>query len=559
MGLFKLFSCARFVQRGHRVVGARYCGSKPPKDPNECGAEPHSETKEAPASSGSDGKKAVVVGVYEEGGKFELTPAAAALDQESGGKISKQLNEVSGRLALGRAFLVSDVGGYSAAALASYGPRDAGYNELEGLHEGRENVRWGVGAGVSALRRRGATRVAVDGGAAHAHDAAAEAAELAAWRFEEFKSSGARSPTTRVELLAGGEVPPAGARRPRGHLGGGAIRGRAQNWARFLSDMPANRMTPIDLAQAALDMLCPLGVKVTAHDRTWIAAQRMEAFMAVARGSCEEPVMLECEYKHAAGGPTVLVAAKGVTFDSGGLCLKKPSSMVENRGSMAGAAAALAAMKAIAELKVPLNVVMVIPLCENMVSGQCMKVGDVVRALNGLSIQIEDTDMEGRLMLADALVYGQAAHRPALVIDVATLTHGILLATGGGAFGCFSNSDRLWRAVRAAGATAGDRPWRFPLWDYYHRQLTDDPAVDLRNKGSGKATPCLGAAFLKNFVCGEWLHLDTTGVGKLAHSPPPYLRARRMTGRPARTLVHTLLSLAEGGGGGGQTDRNTCD
>ncbi|XP_013146982.1 PREDICTED: cytosol aminopeptidase-like [Papilio polytes] len=218
--------------------------------------------------------------------------------------------------------------------------------------------------------------------------------------------------------------------------------------------------------------------------------------------------------------------------------------MCENRGSMAGAAVVLAAIKAIAELKIPINVRAVIPLCENLVSGQCMKVGDVVRALNGTSIQIEDTDMEGRLLLADALVYGQAACRPALVLDVATLTRGVLLATGGGAFGCFSNAEGAWRALRAAGARSGDRPWRFPLWNYYHAQITDDPSVDLRNKGSGKATPCLGAAFLRNFVCGDWVHMDVTGVGKLPHAAaPPYLRRRRMSGRPARTLAYFLADL----------------
>ncbi|XP_072932953.1 cytosol aminopeptidase-like [Epargyreus clarus] len=179
-----------------------------------------------------------------------------------------------------------------------------------------------------------------------------------------------------------------------------------------------------------------------------------------------------------------------------------------------------------------------------MISGQCMKVGDVVRTLNGLSVQIEDTDMEGRLLLADALVYGQSIFKPSLVIDVATLTRGVLLATGGGAFGCFSNSSEAWRALRRAGAHCGDRAWRFPLWHYYTAQITDDPSVDLRNKGSGTATPCLGAAFLKQFVCGPWLHLDITGVGKLARAAPPYLPPRRMAGRPARTLAALLRDAA---------------
>ncbi|CAD0201606.1 unnamed protein product [Chrysodeixis includens] len=252
-----------------------------------------------------------------------------------------------------------------------------------------------------------------------------------------------------------------------------------------------------------------------------------------------------CSYRGAKpSAPPVLLAAKGVTFDSGGLCLKECHTMTENRGSMAGAAVVFAALKIIAKLKVPINVQAVVPICENMVSGQCMKVGDVVKALNGLSIQIEHTDMEGRLMMADALVYGQALYKPALVIDVATFTQGVLMATGGGAFGVFSNSERAWKAVRGAGAYTGDRAWRFPLWQYFQHQITNDPSVDLRNKGAGRATPCLGAAFLRNFVCSEWVHMDITGVGKVAHLGPPYLHPRRMAGRPARTLAALLRALA---------------
>ncbi|KAG6440864.1 hypothetical protein O3G_MSEX001497 [Manduca sexta] len=438
---------------------------------------------------------------------------------------------------LGKAFVVTDlVPVYSAVALASLGCKDPGYNELEALDETRENIRWGVGAGVRLLQKRGVGDILVEPSVAP--DAAAEAAHLAAWRFQEFKSESARRPSPAVSMYGEGD-------KSLWELG--AIQGSGQNWARYLSDMPANTMTPVDLAQAALDVLCPLGVHVTAHDREWVERQNMRAFLAVARGSCDAPMFLECEYKAGrATQPPVLIVAKGVTFDSGGLCLKRRESMVENRGSMAGAAVALAALKIIAQLKIPINVIAVIPICENMVSGQCMKVGDVVKALNGLSIQIEDTDMEGRLMMADALVYGQALHKPSLVIDVATLTHGVLLATGGGAFGCFSTSEAAWRALRAAGARAGDRAWRFPLWRYYRQQITNDPSVDLRNKGAGKATPCLGAAFLQNFVCCDWVHMDITGVGKLAHAPaPPYLHPRRMTGRPTRTLALMLQSIAE--------------
>ncbi|KAJ0183545.1 hypothetical protein K1T71_001521 [Dendrolimus kikuchii] len=527
MVLLNLFSSLKFINKTikyYRITIRSCCGT--PQGPQSATSEPKMV---------EGNKKGVVLGVYETGNKLELTPAAEEFNQKSGGKITQRLNEFSSDLTLGKAFVLTDVSEeYSAVALSSYGSKSAGYNELETLDESRENVRWGVGAGVRLLEQRGCSEVLVDAGGAP--DAAAEAAELAAWRFEEFRSRGVRPECAVGALGAGGE-----------QWRAGRVRGRAQNWARLLADMPANKMAPVDLAQAALDALCPLGVRVEAHDREWASAQRMEAFLAVARGSCEEPVFLECVYRGAGDTqPPVLLAAKGITFDSGGLCLKRASDMSENRGSMAGAAVALAALKTIAELKVPINVCAVIPICENMVSGQCMKVGDVVTALNGMSIQVEDTDLEGRLLLADALVYGQARHRPALLLDVATLTKGVLLATGGGAFGCFASDAHAWAAARAAGAHTGDRPWRFPLWHYYHKQITDDPSVDLRNKGAGKATPCLGAAFLKNFVCCDWLHCDITGVGKVGHSPaPPYLHPRRMTGRPTRTIATIIQNIAD--------------
>ncbi|XP_022828289.1 cytosol aminopeptidase-like [Spodoptera litura] len=524
MKITKLFSSAKLIERSTNCCGVvrNYCSSKGT-----------SGTKEEKTDSN---KKGLVVGVYKTKNTLELTPIAQEINQKSGDKLTQHLNKLCGELRLGKAFTLTDVmPEYSAIAITCFGPKDAGYNALESLDEARENIRWGVGAGVKLLKARGCGVIEVD--PANAPDAAAEAAELAAWRFQKFKTKDSRKTECHVKLY-GNEG------KELWKLG--AIYGEAQNWARYLSDMPANKMTPVDLAQAAIDVLCPLGVSVEAHDREWIRAQRMQAFLAVARGSCDTPMFLECIYRPGAvTAAPVLLAAKGVTFDSGGLCLKDCNMMLDNRGSMAGAAVVLAAIKIIAKLKLPINVSAVIPICENMVSGQCMKVGDVVRALNGLSIEIENTDMEGRLMMADALVYGQSLFKPAMVIDVATFTHGVLMATGGGAFGCFSNSESAWRAVQAAGVITGDRPWRFPLWKYFHKQITNDPAVDLRNKGSGHGTPCLGAAFLKNFVCCDWVHMDITGVGKVSPwGGAPYLAPRRMSGRPARTLAALLHHLA---------------
>ncbi|XP_047990784.1 cytosol aminopeptidase-like [Leguminivora glycinivorella] len=526
MGLSKLLFSSRYLQNGVGYMGRRLLASEAGHPPCES-----QESAKSAGSAGAVNRKAAVCGVYQTNGGYELSEWAAQLDAESGNKLTKQLNVLGADFKVGQAVVVSDVGQYEAVALSSFGPKEAAEDELEGLHEGKENVRWGIGAGHKVLSPYGFHNLQTWYDPGQHPDASAESFTLAEWKFDKFRH--------RPPLPPGGQIPVESDDGKEGQ-----IRGQAQNWARYLSDMPANKMTPTDVAQEAIDVLCPLGVRVTAHDRHWIEANNMQAFLTVARGSCEPPIFLECEYKGLESGNTILMAAKGVTFDSGGLCLKRPADMIENRGSMAGAAAALGAIQALARLKAKVNVSLVVPLCENMISGQCMKVGDIVPALNGLNIQIEDTDMEGRLMLADALVYGQAKYRPYTIVDVATLTHGIKMATGGGCYGCFSNKEWLWECAKRAGAISGDRPWRFPLWDYYKKQIVDDPSVDLRNRGSGKATPCIGAAFLQQFVCADWLHFDITGVGKLAHDPPPYLCSKRMSGRPTRALTHTLMHIA---------------
>ncbi|KAJ8716882.1 hypothetical protein PYW07_003509 [Mythimna separata] len=357
-------------------------------------------------------KKGLCVCVYEDNKQLELSPCGQEVDQLSGGKISQQLNALACELKLGKSFAITEIMDYSSVAIACIGSRGAGYDPIEGLDESRENLRWGVGSGVRLLRERGCVSVEVD--TCNAPDAAAEAAELAAWGFEMFKTEECKAPCHVFAYNA--------------HCDWisqlwleGAIRGRAQNWARTLSDMPANKMTPVDLAQAALDCLCPLGVHVEAYDREWIEAQRMSAFLAVAKGSCDTPMFLECAYKGAGPDlPFVLLAAKGVTFDSGGLCLKETHSMVENRGSMAGAAVVLAVLEVIAKLQLPINVAAVIPICENMVSGQCMKVGDVVTALNGLSIQLP-INVAAVIPICENMVSGQCMK----VGDVVTALNGL--------------------------------------------------------------------------------------------------------------------------------------
>ncbi|KAG8236673.1 hypothetical protein J437_LFUL014401, partial [Ladona fulva] len=250
------------------------------------------------------------------------------------------------------------------------------------------------------------------------------------------------------------------------------IKAEAQNFARKLADTPANYMTPTIFAETAKEELSKNGVIVEARDKAWAESMKMGSFLSVAKGSLEPPIFLEIKYS---GGkddasPVVFVG-KGVTFDSGGISLKPARKMDEMRADMGGAACVVATINAVASLKLPINMIGLIPLCENMPSGTANKPGDVVVAMNGKSIIVDNTDAEGRLILADALCYAHHFN-PSFILDIATLTGAMRVALGSGATGVFTNSDSLWEKIENAGMLTGDRMWRFPLWKHYSKEMT---------------------------------------------------------------------------------------
>ncbi|KAG7221896.1 hypothetical protein INR49_016922 [Caranx melampygus] len=266
--------------------------------------------------------------------------------------------------------------------------------------------------------------------------------------------------------------------------------------------------------------------------QAWIEEQQMGAFLSVSKGSEEPPVFLELHYN---GSPDstqapLLLVGKGITFDSGGISLKPSSSMDAMRADMGGAATVCLA-----------------PLCENMPSGKATKPGDVVTAKNGKTIQVDNTDAEGRLILADALCYGHTFN-PRAIVNVATLTGAMDVALGSAATGVFTNSDWLWEQLHKASVVTGDRVWRMPLFQHYTRQVTDSQLADLNNIGkySRSGGACTAAAFLREFVTApHWAHLDIAGVMS-NKDEIPYLR-KGMSGRPTRTLVEFAARLAQSG------------
>merc|ERR1719461_2544640 len=270
---------------------------------------------------------------------------------------------------------------------------------------------------------------------------------------------------------------------------------------------------------------------------------KMGSFLSVARGSHEPAKFLEMHYNSGdSDSPPVVLVGKGVTFDTGGISIKPSAKMDAMRGDMGGAATAT--MKAVASLGLKINLKVLVPLTENMPGGSATKPGDVVTAMNGVTIQVDNTDAEGRLILADALCYADTL-KPRLVMDVATLTGAISVALGAGAAGVYSKRTGDWETLSQCGARAGDRVWRMPLWKLYNEKMKKSALADLNNislsPGGGS---CTAAAFLSNFTsCPAWLHLDIAGVMDNSAGDVKYL-SNGMSGRPTRTLVHYLQQLS---------------
>ncbi|XP_063708982.1 cytosol aminopeptidase-like [Culicoides brevitarsis] len=484
--------------------------------------------------------KGIILGLYENESKSDLinfTSRGEIFDKRLEGKLSEVVQQtgLSGKIGEARVFNGID-NEFGSVCVVGLGKEGVGYCEIESLDEGMENARVAAGVGTRKLRDEGCLSIQVD--PMEYPEQAAEGSSLAAWRFQENKSKENRLAVPKLELFDSDE---------QDAWTRGLYKADAQNLARSLSDAPPNQMTPHNFAQMALDVLCPCGIGVEAHNIDWIETQKMGSFLAVAKSSCEPPMFLELSYcGDESNDRPILLAGSGITYNSGGLGLKECSAMSEFRGSMVGAAIVVATIRAAATLSLPINITGVIPLCENMPSGMAFKQGDILQTCTGKTIGVHDTSNVHRLVLSDTLMYGQKAHKPRLVVDVASATAEIREALGGGATGVFSNSDFVWNQIRKAGALTGDRVWRLPLWDYFTTKVKNYSNFDLSNKGHGKGQPCLGAAFLKEFVpCVDFLHLDVNGTAKLKRGAGlPYLENGRMTGRPTRTLIQFLHQLS---------------
>ncbi|ETN62356.1 hypothetical protein AND_005947 [Anopheles darlingi] len=487
-----------------------------------------------PASRG------LVLGVYaDENDRLDigvLTPTAAKYNESyTSGKLLELLRLAGPMPRRGEVRILYNLEPtYSAVAVCGLGSECLGYDDVEKMDISKEAIRIAAARGCQELQSLETSRIYVED-FGHA-ESAAEGAHMGLWVNQELRAVNNRKFIPQLQLYYEPELPcDANGWRI------GLAKAEAQNLARQLQETPSNHMTPTTFAQNVVQILCNSGVNVEVKVKGWAENQEMTSFLTVAKGSCEPPIFLELSYYGTdTKVPPIILIGQGNTYDSGGLCLKPIEALTDMRGDMTGAACVVAASRAIAALKLPVNIRALIPLCENMIGCNAMKPGDVIQVRNGKSIEIVKTSNEAPLVLVDALLYAEH-FGPKYIVDVSTISKAVIESFGKVCSAVFTNSEDLWQRMQNASIHTGDRVWRLPLWDYYREQICSAEHVDVQNMGQGQgANSCKAAAFLREFLpCGQWIHIDALNVLKTKGNDFPYIR-RGMTGRPTRTLIEFI-------------------
>lgn len=403
-------------------------------------------------------------------------------------------------------------------------------------------ARAALAAGLAQIKSRGAVSAAVafvgfdDSLAESLAEQTALAGTEAVYVYRHTKPSAPAAPKlARLSLLVG----KAGQKAAKAGLARGEAIAAGVELARECANRPGNYATPTYLGQVVQGLGKAHGLKVEVLDRKAVEKLGMGSFLAVAQGSDEPLRFIVARYEGAAKtvAPVVLVG-KGITFDTGGISLKPGAEMDEMKFDMGGAASVIGTLRAVAELKPKLNLVMIVAACENMPSGRAVKPGDVVTSMSGQTIEILNTDAEGRLILCDALTYAER-FKPAVVVDVATLTGACVIALGGVRSGMYATDDELAASLTAAGDAALDPCWRMPLDDDYAEGLKSNFA-DVANIAGRAGGSITAAKFLQRFAGKyRWGHLDIAGTAWKGGG------AKGATGRPVGLLTHFVLSHAK--------------
>ncbi len=444
----------------------------------------------------------------------KLSPAAKTLDAQTGGLISAYLK---------RQKTFSGKAGQT-LSLAALPQQDfariilLGTNEPE-IHKDRDAETIG-GKLFTALQHAGAENVLfhADGFAA---DALAMGLKLKTYAFTQYRSKKKDDDTPKLSRIT---LITAEARKFAKPFGVADAVSAGVFLARDLVNTPPNHLYPATYAARVKKELSGLGIRVEILDEKKLKTLGFGAHLAVGQGSAHPPCVVVMYWnglgqsggkpKKAKGGPLALVG-KGITFDTGGISIKPAGSMDEMKMDMGGSAAVIGTMKALALRKAEAEIVGIVALAENMPDGMAYRPGDILTSLSGRTIEVLNTDAEGRLVLCDSLTYVQQKYKPAAIIDLATLTGAIVVALGHEYCGTFVNDDTLWSQIDSAGKAVGEKYWRMPL-DAAFRKDVESKVADLRNIGTaGKAGSCTAAAFLESFVEDKtpWAHLDIAGTG----------------------------------------------
>ena len=440
--------------------------------------------------------------------------ATGAMDQALNGVISSLIKEGEIKGKKGELTLIHTLGKITPSRVLVVG---LGKREEFDL----DAVRYVVGGACRHLRQRGVQRVATIAHGAGiggldvegVGEAIAEGAMQGLYRFDKYLSK--KEDTKEIEELQIVEADQAKLSALNKGIEKGGILAEAINLCRDMCNEPANYMTPSRIAEVAREVADETGLEIQVFDRPQMEELGMGALLGVAQGSNTPPKFIILRHR---GDPenesnNLGLLGKGITFDTGGISIKPAQGMGEMKGDMAGGASVIAAMKAIGHLKPRINVTGIVPTTENMPGGSAQRPGDVVKAMNGKSIEVDNTDAEGRLVLADALCYARQTGLTRLV-DVATLTGAIVVALGHACTGAFTNNQELCDQVISAGKEAGERIWQLPMYDDYKEQNRSDVA-DIKNTGGRPAGSITAAYFVREFAEDTpWVHLDIAGTSR---------------------------------------------
>lgn len=482
----------------------------------------------------------IAIGCYE---KKSVDPVIKIIDKKLNGVIQKQIREKVFEGKLKQVTLIYSLGRLNVDKVLLVGVGKKEEINLDKLRQASAAmVKFAEGKGIkkitSNLTNIGIKNTSIN----NISQAVTEGAILSLYKFGQYKTEKDKDEKklSHLTLLTGNDKD---AKNIKNGINIAEKISKAVCFARDLINHPGNTATPTYLADQARKMAKNINIKCRILNKPDMEKLGMGCLLGVAKGSHQPPKFIILEYRGAKNkkmAPVVLVG-KGLTFDTGGISLKPGRGMEEMKTDMSGGAGVMGAIMAAASLKIPVNVIALIPATENMPGGSAVKPGDVLKTMSGKTIEVINTDAEGRLILADALCYAER-YKPKVVIDMATLTGACVVALGHHASGLMGTDEKLIKAIEKAGEVTGERVWQLPLWEEYDEQIKSDIA-DVSNVGSRGAGTITAAGLLKKFASNyPWVHLDIAGTA-WTDKPKPYV-PKGAVGVGVRLIVEYLRTLS---------------